>query len=237
VNRAIAAAEAASGVLTAARDHTALLADAETATRAGLRRVLEPHGLEVGAEASTAAHAVEAAVTTHPDVCVLDIRLPGDGIEAVRQIHRRAPDTRIVVLTSSADEEDLFAALRGGADGFLLKSMSTARLPSAIHSVLRGEAAFPRELTGQLVRELRNQGRGRRLTLDRGHEVELTPRESETLDQLRLGKSTAEIASYLQLSQVTVRRHLSTIAHKLGVPDRRSMLDVVERAERADRAR
>jgi two-component system NarL family response regulator len=213
-------------------DATVLVADSEWATRAGVRRALEPHGLRIVAEVGKASDAVKAAISHRPDLCLVAVHLPGGDVEAIRQIHSALPDTKIVMLTASEREEDLFAALRAGADGYLLKTTSAARLPNAIHGVLRGEAALPRHLTAKLVREFRNRGRGRRLALPGiGQHVELTQRESETLEFLRDRKSTMQIAADLHISQVTVRRHISAIVRKFGVADRSGVLELLERED------
>ena len=215
------------------RGATVLLADEEAATRAGVRRRIEAHGLRVVGEARSAAAAVSAAITEQPDVCVLAVRMPGGGIEAARQIHDAVPDTKIVMLTASAREDDLFAAVRAGADGYLLKSMSPARLPHAILGVLSGEAALPRRMTALLIREFRDRPRRRSAFVSAsGRDVELTSREFEVLEQLRRGDSTHEIASLLRISQVTVRRHISSVLHKLGVANRRTALALLEQEHR-----
>lgn len=212
---------------------TVLLADDHVATRAGVRHALEPHGLRVVAEAGSAAEAVAAALRHRPDVCVLAVRMPGNGIEAARQISEALPMIKIVMLTASERDDDLFAALRAGADGYLLKTMSTERLPHTIRGVMRGEAALSRMMTARLIREFREGGRHRRLQLSvLGEGIELTAREFEVLERLRTRGRTVEIAADLGISEITVRRHISAILHKLGTPNRRSAIELLERAER-----
>jgi DNA-binding NarL/FixJ family response regulator len=214
-------------------DVTVVVADDQVAMRAGVRRALEPHGMRIVAEASTAEEAVQAALASSPDVCVIDVQLPGDGIEAARRIREALPQVKIVMLTASERQDDLFSALRAGADGYLLKTTSPDRLPFALRGVVRGEAALPRALTKLLISEFRDRGRSRRVPLSMsGQGVELTSREFEVLERLRKGEPTSEIASRLAISEVTVRRHISGILHKLGTPDRRSALELLERAER-----
>lgn len=204
---------------------TVLVADDQVTTRVGARRALESKGFQVVAEASSAAAAVEAALTHHPDVCLLATRLPGGGIWAAEQISCALPETKIVVLGES-DEGDLFGALRAGADGYLLRTTSVARLPHAIRGVVDGQAALPRELTACLIREFRESGGPRRLRLAAsGESVELTARQFQVLQRLRQGDRTSEIAGRLGISEVTVRRHISAIESKLGVADRRSALE------------
>jgi DNA-binding NarL/FixJ family response regulator len=211
---------------------TIVLADDEVATRAGLRRALEPNGMRVVAEVANAAGAVGAALKLRPDVCVLAVRMPGNGIAAARQISRALPATKIVMLAASERHDDLIAAIRAGAHGYLLKTMSAACLPNAIRGVVHGEAAVSRAMTMRLIQEFREGGRRRRLqlsVLDEG--VVLTAREFEVLERLRNRERTAEIAADLGISEVTVRRHISAILHKLGTPNRRSAIELLERTE------
>ncbi|MGO9752492.1 MAG: response regulator [Solirubrobacteraceae bacterium] len=214
------------------RGVTVVIADNQVATRVGVRRALEPYGVLIVAEAATAEEAVRAALAHQPDVCILDVRVPGSGIEAARQISTALPRTKILMLSDSERDDDLFAALRAGAHGYLPKTTSPARLPHAVLGVLRGEAALPRELASRLIHEFRDRGRSRRLMLSvSGEAVELTAREFEVLERLRRSEPTAEIARGLQISDVTVRRHISAMLHKLGVPDRRSAVKLLEREE------
>ena len=214
-----------------ASELTVVLADDHAATRMGVRRELEPHGLRVVAEVDNAADAVRAAREHHPDVCVLAVRMPGNGIEAARQISDSVPATKIVMLTASERDDDLFAALRAGADGYMVKTMQVAHLPRAIRGVVRGEAALSREMTARLIREFREGGRRRRVQLSADLGVELTAREFEVLEPLRKRARTAEIAADLGISEITVRRHISAIVHTLGTPNRRSAIALLERIE------
>jgi len=212
---------------------TVVLADDQDATRAGVRRALTPHGFRIVAEVQTAAAAVSAALEHRPDVCMLEVRMPGNGIDAARRISEDLPGTKIVMLTSSERHEDLVAALRAGADGYLLKTTSADRLPYAIRGVLRGEAALPREMATGLIREFHDHGRRHRVLLSvSGQRVELTAREFEVLERLRRRETTAQIAGRLGIADVTVRRHVSAILHKLGTPDRRSALALLDHEER-----
>ena len=203
--------------------------------RAGIKRAIEPDGLRVVAEASSAADALRMAVAERPDVCVIAVELPGNGIEAARLIKRSVPATKIVMMTASARDEDLFGALRAGADGYLLMSTSADRLPHAIRGVAHGEAALPRALTARLIVEFRERGAGRRLVVPGADaEVELTAREFEVLDRLRRRERTAEIAGRLGISEVTVRRHVASMLRKLGMPNRRSAIEILDQADRRE---
>jgi DNA-binding NarL/FixJ family response regulator len=217
------------------RELTVVLADDHAATRAGIVRALSPHGIRVVAAAGNAADAVSAALEHRPDVCVLAIRMPGNGIEAARKINAALPQTKIVMLTVSERDDDLFASLRAGADGYLLKSTSAIRLPHAIRGVVSGEAALPREMTARLIREFRERPGRSRLPLSIAAQgVHLTPREFEVLELLRKHEPTSKIAADLGISEITVRRHISAILHKLGAPNRRSAIELVDRAERLE---
>jgi two-component system nitrate/nitrite response regulator NarL len=196
-----------------------LIADDHPPTRRGVRLTLEQQGFLVCAEAASAQGAIEAALRERPDVCLLDVRMPGGGIRAVGEIAGRLPETTVVMLTVSDSDDDLFDALRAGASGYLLKDMDTEQLPAALRASLRGEAALPRRLAANLVQELRRRG-GSRLILPGGRAVQLTPREGEVLELLCDDLSTAEIARRLFVEPVTVRRHVSAILEKLGVSSR-----------------
>ena len=212
-----------------------LLADDQAAARAGIKRAIEPHGLRVVAEASTADDAVLLASSCSPDVCVIAVGLPGHGIEAARRIKQAVPATKVVMISGSENEEDVFAALRAGADDWLLMSTPADRLPHAILGVVRGEAALPRRLTARLITEFRQRGTRRRLVLPSGGgEVELTAREYEVIERLRRGDRTSEIAVRLGISEVTIRRHVASVLRKLGMPNRRSAIELLEQSERAD---
>lgn len=206
-----------------------LVADDHAAARAGVRIALEDGGFEVCAEAADGPTAVAAALRERPDVCLLDVHMPGGGgIAAAAKIAAELPGTAIVMLTVSASEEDLFAAIKAGAAGYLLKDVDPARLPFALEGVLAGEAAIPRRLVSRIVEEL-SERRRRRVPLRERGGAELTSREWEILELLRDGASTAEVAERLGISQVTVRRHVSEVLRKLRVPDRGAAFALLER--------
>ena len=215
---------------------TILLADDDVATRTGVRLALESANLRVVAEVATAQAAVTEALRLQPDVCLLAIHLPGGGIEATRRIRDALPKIKIVMLTGSERDEDLFGSLRAGADGYLMASTSVDRLPHAIRGVVSGEAALPRQMTARLIREYRDRGRRpvpRIIVM--GRTIELTVREFEVLERLRKHESTGEIAGQLGISEITVRRHVSTALRKLGVSSRGGALELLERAEQSQR--
>ena len=203
-----------------------LIADDHPPTRAGVRLSLESSGrFEVCGEASAAAAAVTAAAELRPDVALLDIHMPGSGINAARDIAAACPEAAVVMLTVSRDDADLFAALRAGARGYLLKDIDPDRLANALEGVVNGEAALPRGLVARLMDEFRDreQSRGRR----EGPLGQLTDREWETLDLMRQGLSTNEIAGRLSVTPVTVRTHVSAILRKLQVGTRADAVRLV----------
>jgi DNA-binding NarL/FixJ family response regulator len=211
---------------------TVVVGEDESGTRAGVHAALEAGGLRVLAEAATADDVVAAALWHRPTVCLLAVHLPGSGIVAAQRISAALPRTKVIMLTGSDRDEDLFAAIRAGADGYLLKTTSAARLAKAISGVVSGEAAIPRRLVARLVEDYRGRGRGRVLRLaDSERLIELTPREFEVVTRLTDGESTAEIARDLRISEVTARRHISSVEHKLHAPNRRTALALIAHAE------
>ena len=192
-----------------------LLADDHPLARFGARSALEQGGFVVCAEAADADEAVEAALQERPDVCLLDIRMPGSGIRAAEAIAAQVPECAIVMLTVSRSDVDLFDALRAGAVGYLLKDIDPERLPLALRGVLDGEAALPRHLVALLVDEFRQRNRQNRLRLVRGEGDGLTSREQEVLELMRSGLSTHEIAEQLGVALVIVKADRASILRKL----------------------
>jgi DNA-binding NarL/FixJ family response regulator len=201
---------------------TVLVADDHVPTRAAVRHALEVGGFDVCAEAPDAATSVALARQLRPDVALLDIHMPGDGIRAAAEIAAHVPETSVVMLTVSSAEGDLFAALRAGAAGYLLKDTDPVRLPLALRGVLDGEAALPRTLVARVVEEFRIRGGGSwsRVPVLGHRPARLTNREWEVLERLGEGLTTAEISERLFISTVTVRSHVSSILRKLRVPNR-----------------
>jgi DNA-binding NarL/FixJ family response regulator len=138
-----------------------LIADEDGATRTGVRLALVEGGFEICGEAGTAADAIDAARRERPDFCLIEADLPGGGIAAAEAIVDSISGTAVVMLCGRVSDDRLFAALRAGARGYLVKDMDPARLAAALHGVLRGEAAIPRALMGRVVDELRASARGR----------------------------------------------------------------------------
>jgi DNA-binding NarL/FixJ family response regulator len=209
-----------------------LIADDHPPTRDDLLRALQgDQRFEVCAWVADAAEAVQAAVRERPDVCLLDIRMPGSGLAAAWEIAGRLPRAKIVMLTVSDDDADLFAALRAGAHGYLLKTMNLRRLPDALAGVCSGEAAIPRTLVARLLDCFHGREPHWRHPSEGGTaERRLTSREWEVLELLAQGKSTAEIARRLVLSASAVRVHIASIVHKLEVADRTAAIELFQRS-------
>ena len=195
---------------------TVVVADDHAVVRAGLGALLSAvDGYELVGEAATGAEAVRAAVTLHPDVLIMDIQMPGmSGIDATREIGRVAPGVAVLMLTMFEDDESVFAAMRAGALGYVLKGASPTDMIRAIAAVAAGEAIFG---TGVARRALTY------LTAPRPDTTafpELTPREREVLDLIAGGLGNAAIATRLGLAANTVSNHISNIFGKLQVASR-----------------
>jgi DNA-binding NarL/FixJ family response regulator len=198
-----------------------LIADDHAPTRDDVRRALTDGGLIVCAEAADAARAVQQALETRPDICLLDLRMPGSGVAAAWEISARLPTTKVVMLTVSDDDASLFSALRAGAVGYLVKDLNLSLLPRTLQDVVDGKAALPRTLVARLVKEFHASDPRFRTTAVSGElGVRLTSREWDVLAALADGMSTREIGRRLQLKQSGVRAHISSIVRKLGVKDR-----------------
>jgi DNA-binding NarL/FixJ family response regulator len=202
-----------------------LLADDDVPHRRDVREALEADGLVVVAEASDAASTIAAATRLQPDICLIEVELPGEGGNAIGRIANASPQTLIVVLSESERPDDVVAAFTRGASGYLLKGLSGELLASALRAALNGEPALSRSLVPYLVDEIR-RGSVRRIALPDGS-VTLTAREWEVGELLREGLSTAEIAERLGVSPVTVRRHVSLLLRKLGAPSRAAAVETL----------
>ena len=197
-----------------------VLVDDHPMVREGLRAVLEHlGGAHVVGEAGDGEEAVRVVVDTHPDVVVMDLAMPGmSGIDATRRLVDHDPDLGVLVLTMSEDDASVFAALRAGARGYVLKGASGAELLSAVSSVARGEAVYGAAVAGRIRRFLSEGFQG--APAESSPFPELTAREREILDLLADGLANAEIARTLFLSPKTVRNIVSAIYAKLQVADR-----------------
>jgi DNA-binding NarL/FixJ family response regulator len=209
-------------------DPTIVIADDHQVTRLGVRMALMRGGFHVVGEAADCDGAVSTVVRERPDVCLLDVDMPGGGIETARRVAAAVPATSVVMLTVSTNTEDLLEALRAGAVGYLPRDTSPDRLPAALCGVLKGEAALPRTLVGRVLQEFRAFTAAGAAGPVRVGAVQLTSRESEILKMLGSGLSTIQVAEMLSLSPVTVRRHISSGVAKLGVADRDAAIRAIE---------
>ncbi|MTH67083.1 response regulator [Agromyces bracchium] len=195
--------------------------------RAVARRGLEAGGCRVVGEAATADEAVALVVEHRPNVALLDIHMPGNGIRAADDISRSVPTTAIVMLTQSREDDDLFDSLRAGAVGYLLKDAPPQSLADTLRGVLAGEAAMPSALVTRILDEFRGPAR-RRFGRGSPAAAKLSTREWEVMDLLRQGNSTDDVAGRLFLSPTTVRVHVSSVLRKLAVRDRASAFRLLE---------
>jgi DNA-binding NarL/FixJ family response regulator len=209
-----------------ALDHpSVLLADDDVAHRRGVRDALEADGFVVVGETADADTAISATTRLRPDILLLEIELPGDGLSAIGRVAKASPKTLIVVLSRSDRPEEVVTALTRGAAGYLLKGISGERLASTLRGAYGGEPPLSRSLVPHLVDEIR-RGSERRLLLPTGA-VTLTPREWEVGELLRERRTTAEIADRLGVSPVTVRRHVGLLLQKLGAQSREAAVDML----------
>lgn len=205
-----------------------VMADDHARMRARIRDALEAGGCVVCGEGATADEAVALATRHRPDVALLDIHMPGNGITAAREIARTLPSTAVVMLTASAEDADLFDSLRAGASGYLLKDTDPAVLVDELRSALEGQAPLSRPLVSRIMAEFRSPATPRFSRRSRAS-ARLSAREWEVMELLGDGLSTDEAAQRLFLSPTTVRVHVSSVLRKLRVKDRASAFEVLRR--------
>jgi DNA-binding NarL/FixJ family response regulator len=195
-----------------------LLVDDHEVVRLGLKALLEHNDkFEVVAEAGTSKEAVAMVEKHHPDVVLMDIRLPGpSGIEACEEITERWPDVRVVILTSYAEDEMLFSAIRAGASGYVLKQIGAEGLITAIEAACRGEALLDPAVTQRVFQEVRRAVKKEEAAAF----ANLSQQEKNVLALVSEGKTNREIAAALFLGEGTVRNYVSSILSKLGVSNR-----------------
>ena len=195
-----------------------LIVDDHEVVRVGLRLLLERRaGLEVVGEADSMATAVEAASTYSPDVVIMDIRLrDGSGVEACREIRARRPQTKVIMLTSYADEEAVLASILAGASGYLLKQIGSKALVDAIQTVARGRSLLDPSVTEKVLERVRRMG------TSAGNEQlsKLSAQEQRVLALIAEGKTNKEIAAAVCLSDKTVKNYVSSILSKLNLSRR-----------------
>jgi DNA-binding NarL/FixJ family response regulator len=207
-----------------------LIVDDHPLTRDALASLLEQHGFSVVGQAPDGESAIEQAGTLTPDIILLDLSMPGlDGLAALPRLRAAAPDCEVVVLTASGTEDNLLAAIRGGAAGYLLKSEPPERIVEFLHGVEQGEAALSGAVARRLLDQVRDGG-GRQTGVPDSIAEALSAREVEVLLLLDEHLGTDEIAKRLFISEHTVRSHVKSLMHKLGVSSRRDALEALARA-------
>ena len=199
-----------------------IIVDDHALFREGLASIIRMESdIEIAGLAGSVKEAAELVRTVKPDIVLMDFSLPdGTGAKATELVLKDHPDCKVIFLTMSESDENLFAAIRSGAKGYLLKNMSPSKLVTAMRSVVQGESAISRSMTLRLMEELSR-------TKQPEHKVDplvagLTRREIEVLRILTTGMTNREIASQLYLSENTVKYHVHSILDKLNLPDRRS---------------
>ena len=208
------------------------LLDDHEVVRAGIRQMLEDEGdITVVGEAGTADEALRRVPAVHPDVAILDVRLPdGDGVEVCRELRSRMPELRCLMLTSYADDEALFASIMGGASGYILKQIRGSELVSAVRRVGEGESLIDPSLTARVLERLRTgPEQDERL-------ARLSEQERKILDLLAEGLTNRQIAERLYLAEKTVKNYVSNLLTKLGMSRRTEAAAFAARiSERASR--
>lgn len=198
--------------------HRIILVDDHEVVRLGLKALLDRHPhFEVVGEAASSREAIELVSNIQPDVVVMDVRLPGtSGIEACEEITRRYPTTKVIMLTSYAEDEMLFSAIRAGASGYILKQIGGNDLINALEAVSRGEALLDPAVTQRVFQEVRRAVREEEASAF----AHLSQQEKHVLLLVSEGKTNREIAKALFLGEGTVRNYVSSILSKLGVSNR-----------------
>ncbi len=191
-----------------------MIVDDHEVVREGLRSLLNRKpGMTVVAEAGSVAQAVERALKEQPDVVVMDVRLPdGSGVEACREIRAHLPETRMIMLTSYADDEAIIASIMAGASAYLLKQTRGQQLADAVQAVARGESLLDPKVTQRVLEQMRDMATG-------GHDKTpgLTENENKILLLIAEGKTNREIAAEVYLSDKTVKNYVSSILSKLNL--------------------
>jgi two-component system, NarL family, nitrate/nitrite response regulator NarL len=201
-----------SGETSARRADTIVLAGGQALVRAARRSVLARAGLDVVADTGDASRAAGAAARHEVGAVLVDVDVPGGCVQAVRRIAERAPRAAVLVIAPELDPEQLLAAVRAGADGFISETLGASGLVRAVEVALGGESVIPRAGVATLIEQLRG-GVQEQTSVD-GLSLQLTRREADVMTRLRDGMTPKQIAYELELSDVTVRRHLASVARK-----------------------
>jgi NarL family two-component system response regulator LiaR len=192
-----------------------LIVDDHPVVRQGLKNFFEAEGeLEVRGVAATGEEAIEAVERLHPEVVMMDLVMPGmSGVEAIRSIKESWPEVRVIVVTTYAQDDKLFPAIKAGADGYLLKDTLPVDIIDAVKSVRNGRSVLHPDVAQKLMHSFSNRNKG-------SMEEKLTPRETEVIELIACGLSNEEIANRLIISDKTVKTHVSNILHKLNLAHR-----------------
>ncbi len=194
-----------------------LLADDHPLFRDGITSLLAARNYDVVGQAGNGAEAVQLVEELRPDLVLMDIRMPGvNGLDATRLIQTAYPEIKIVILTVSEEDEDLFEAIKCGADGYIQKSLDSDQFFNLLDGVLRGEVGLTPVLASKILRDYAH----RRRPSPQPAAEDLTPREREVLELVALGASNAEIATQLAISENTVKFHMKNILQKLHASNR-----------------
>ncbi len=209
-------------------DLRVMIVDDHEVVREGLRSLLDRReGMTVVAEAGTVAQAVERALQEKPAVVIMDVRLPdGSGVEACREIRATLPDTRMIMLTSYADDEAIIASIMAGASAYLLKQTRGQQLVDAIFAVARGESLLDPQVTKRVLEQVRGNNEARK------DEAKLTENEQKILLLIAEGKTNREIAADVFLSDKTVKNYVSSILSKLNLKRRSEAAAYIARRTR-----
>ncbi|MDX6669071.1 MAG: hypothetical protein QOK04_2451 [Solirubrobacteraceae bacterium] len=199
---------------------TVVIVDDHELFRTGLRDLLDEHGIDVVGEADSGEAALEVVPGLAPDVVMMDLGLPGmSGIEATRRLGEVTPHVRVLVLSISADEDDVTGAIAAGACGYLLKDASIADVVAGVRAAAVGASSLSPQIAAKLVEVIRAEQRDRQAS-DQRTSADLSPRELQVLRLMAQGKENLEIARELFISAQTVKNHVSNILVKLGVDNR-----------------
>jgi two-component system NarL family response regulator len=212
-----------------------LLADDHGLFLEGLQNLLRAGGYQVVGAAHDGMEALQLARSLHPDVILMDVRMPGrDGLTATRLVQAEMPEIKIVMLTTSAQDEDLFEAIKSGASGYLLKNLEPNELFDYLGGLSRGEAPLSRELSARLLREFARQADALDEHAATGLQdgppaPELTPRQREILVLVGDGRTYKEVGAALNLSENTVKYHMGEVLQRLHLKNREQVLAYARR--------
>ncbi len=204
-----------------------LLADDQMLIRQGIQLLLEIEpDIKVVGQAANGKEVLDQVEALHPEVVLMDVRMPEvDGVEATRELTKRFPEVKVIILTTFEDDETVFEGLKAGARGYLLKDISSEDMAAAVRKVEAGQALIEPRITGKVLAEFSrlaaaNDAHPASKGVPAGLSIALTEREKEVLNALSQGLSNREIAELLVITEGTVKNHVSSLIDKLGVRDR-----------------